>query len=287
MWGAEGQRRLAAATIAVGGVGGIGAVSALMLAKAGVGRLLIADYDQYESANIVEQACATFDTVGEPKTAAVMRELQRHSHAVVVAVQTDLSMYENAIRFATGADILISGVDNATARISLGRAAAALAIPFVVSANIGWGIVHTVYNLPRHYGEIWRDVRDLRWTDDGFPDMADPSTAARVDREWKIWVVAVSRYEREAIARLLADAPSYYWYAASPAYFAASLGVTDAIKHVVGKGLLTAYPDIFYYDLKESRHLTAGELLRRRDRIRDAWSQGTEAVLAAIDGNQG
>jgi hypothetical protein len=173
-------------------------------------------------------------------------------------------------------------VDNAAARIMLGKVCAKQQIPMVVSANIGWTVLHSVYFPGQYsYGSIWRDVPGLTWND-GCPDLSDPATRTAVEREWNIWVAALSRYEPEALRIFLAENPDYYWYAAPPAYFAASMGVLDGLKILVGKGEVYAFPKIFYFDLKSHKLLSWEELRRRRDALREVWDEGIDSVLEVV-----
>ena len=283
LWGKEGQKRLARATVAVGGLGGSGAISALMLAKAGVGKIRVCDRDDYEVANIVEQVFATHETVGCSKVETALTEMSKHTRfSELDGFVGDLNRREDSERLMEGADIVISGVDNAHARIALGRAADLQDLPFVVSANIGWSAVHTVY-LPGEmsYRAVWRDVPGIRMQE-GYPDLSDPDTVMVVEREWNIWTVAVSGFQPEALRRFLASDQSYYWYSSPPAYFAASLGVMDALKILVGNSTPTIYPQMFFFDMKRNRAWEWEELRHRYDRLRAAWDRGPDAIYKVL-----
>jgi molybdopterin/thiamine biosynthesis adenylyltransferase len=284
LWGPEAQEKIRGATVAVGGVGGIGAISALMLAKAGVGDLRICDRDHYGPENIVEQAFATWDTRGRPKVETALAEMARHTrHTELSGFLGDLSREEDAMRLIEGADVLISGVDNAPARMMLGRICARLAIPMVVSANVGWCILHTVY-MPGEgsYASVWHGVTGVHLDAEGFPDMADPDTRQAVEDEWAIWVAAMAGFEPEYLKRYIDGDRSYLWYAAPPAYFAASLGVMDALKIITGKGRPTGFPAVFYFDMKTGVPRTWNDFDARRQLLREAWNGGAEAVLRAV-----
>lgn len=285
LWGARGQSRLLRAHVAVGGLGGIGAISALMLAKAGVGRLTVSDRDHYAVENVVEQAFATRDTVGIPKVEAALTELARHTDRTALAGFTgDLSNLRTARRLAAEADILVSGVDNPSARLALDRACRERGIPLVLSANIGWGILHTVY-LPGGpgYAEGWRHLPGVRWRR-GRPDLADPGTAAAIQREWDLWAVVLGGYLPDAARAFVQGGQGYYWYSAAPANFAASLGVSDTLKYLTGRGSVTAYPKVFYYDLLSNRELSWETLEQRRADLLEVWDEGAAAVLLQVKG---
>lgn len=284
LWGRVGQEKIREATIVVGGVGGIGAISALMLAKSGIGRIRVCDLDAYEVDNIVEQAFATYDTVGKSKAETARKEMERHTRfAEIEAFNGDLSNRKTAERLAEDADVIVSGVDNAEARIMLGRVAEDHEVPLVVSANVGWSVLHTMYFPGEYnYGSVWRDVDGITWRD-GFPDMQDPETREAVEKEWNIWVAALSRFRDEAISTFIEEDPSFYWYAAPQAYFAASLGIMDTIKFITGEGNVHRFPDILYYDVKDDRMLSWEVLKERRDALREVWDEGRDSITRVIN----
>ena len=280
MWGCKGQEKLRNAKVAVGGIGGIGAISALMLAKSGIGYIRICDRDAYGVENIVEQAFATYDTAGVEKVAAASQEMKRHNQfAEINGFTGDLSDEAVAMRLVDGIDVLVAGVDNAAARLMLGKVCAKKNIPMVVAANIGWSILHTVYFPGKHhYGTIWRDVDGLTWKD-GFPDINNPATREAIQKEWNIWVAALSSYEPDFLQKFLQENPSYYWYSSPPAYFGASMGVLDALKILVGRGQVYAFPKIFYFDMKLGKLMSWEDMAQRRAAIREVWDKGIDEVI--------
>jgi len=284
LWGYKGQEKLYQAKVAVAGIGGIGAISALMLVKAGIGQLTICDRDTYGRENIVEQIFATYDAIDVEKVLAAQNEMKRHTKFTEIDGFTgDLSDEATAMRLVEKADILISGVDNPDARIVLGKVCAKQNIPMVVSANIGWSVLHTVY-FPGKYGynSVWQDVKGLTLKD-GFPDMDEPATNAAVKREWNIWVVALSNYEPDAIRQFIKTKDqTFYWYAAPPAYFASSIGILDTLKILIGLGQVYTFPNIFFFDMKRGKILTWDELCKRRNSLQEVWEQGEEEILRII-----
>ncbi len=69
--GAEGLARLAGSHVFLAGLGGVGSWCAEALARAGVGRLTLADMDQVAPSNINRQLPALLSTVGRNKTAVM------------------------------------------------------------------------------------------------------------------------------------------------------------------------------------------------------------------------
>jgi tRNA A37 threonylcarbamoyladenosine dehydratase len=73
LYGVEGAARIAQAHVAVVGLGGVGSWAAEALARSGVGRLTLIDFDHVAESNINRQILATEQTLGQAKVAA-MRE---------------------------------------------------------------------------------------------------------------------------------------------------------------------------------------------------------------------
>jgi sulfur carrier protein ThiS adenylyltransferase len=68
--------RLKAATVGIAGVGGLGSAVAVALARVGVGRLVVSDFDVVEPSNLNRQQYF-IDQIGLPKVAALAANLQR------------------------------------------------------------------------------------------------------------------------------------------------------------------------------------------------------------------
>ena len=74
-YGAALYRRIAEAAVAVCGLGGLGSHIAMALARAGVGRLILVDYDRVEAGNLHRQLY-TAEQVGRLKTEALAEVLK-------------------------------------------------------------------------------------------------------------------------------------------------------------------------------------------------------------------
>ena len=283
LWGREGQMRLNEARVAVAGLGGIGSASALMLAKAGVGAIRVCDWDYYDSANIVGQEFATHVDIARPKYEVALEVMSKHTkHSQLEGFQADLKQEDVCERLVADVSILVSAVDNAHARIALGRAADKAGIPFVVCTNIGWTATHTVFfSDSLSYKHAW-NVKGIKCFEDGYPDMNDPDTALAIKQEWDIWVAVFSRFTPAAMRQFIERDSGSYWYASPPAYFAASLGVNDVLKIITGSGEPTVYPKSIYYDLLNNRHWEWNTLIKQYNALRQVWSKGPEAVLSVL-----
>ncbi len=120
---AEVENALARACVGVAGVGGLGSHAALALARAGVGRLHIADLDRVERGNLRRQQY-TREQVGMKKVDA-LRELI-HAAAVECAVTVHATRVTaaNFTQFFGTVDVLIEAFDDAAAKRMLVETAA-------------------------------------------------------------------------------------------------------------------------------------------------------------------
>jgi len=138
-FGTEGQRKLLASTALILGCGALGTVSANMLARAGVGHLIIVDRDFIDITNLQRQVL--FDeqdiAAGLPKAEAARRKiLQINSQLKVTAVVDDIN-HKNMERLAEGADILIDGLDNFETRYLANDYAVKHGKPYIYGGAVG------------------------------------------------------------------------------------------------------------------------------------------------------
>lgn len=174
--GEEGQRRLAAARIAVVGAGGLGSPVLLSLAAAGVGELVIIDDDVVERTNLQRQLVHRVDDIGTAKTASAARAVRDLSPVTVVHERTVRLTSDNAVDLLEGADLVIDGSDTFDTREAVAAAAETVGIPLVWGAVQEWSAQVTVFwsNPPAGYSPVV--LGDL------FPpgSVGEPPTCAQV-----------------------------------------------------------------------------------------------------------
>lgn len=134
-FGEIGQRRLAAAHVAVIGAGGLGSPVILALAAAGVGRLTVIDDDVVEVSNLQRQVLHRHRDAGRPKTASAIRAAADLSPTTRVDAVTERIAPANAAALLAGADVVIDGSDTFATRRAVADACESLGIPLV------WGVV--------------------------------------------------------------------------------------------------------------------------------------------------
>ena len=98
------------ATVGIAGVGGLGSPIAIALARTGVGRLILADYDVVEPSNLNRQQYFV-DQIGIPKVDALKSNLSRINPNVQIAVFHGKLDRENIPKVFAPADILVEAFD--------------------------------------------------------------------------------------------------------------------------------------------------------------------------------
>jgi len=137
--GQAGQERLRGATVAVIGCGGLGSAAVNMLARSGVGEIIVVDRDHVELSNLQRQVM--FDEADAaakvPKVMAAVRAVARvNSRVRVRPVVSDVSP-ANIELIIGEADVVIDGTDNFEARYLLNDACVKLGKPWVYGGAIG------------------------------------------------------------------------------------------------------------------------------------------------------
>ncbi|MEO1699633.1 MAG: ThiF family adenylyltransferase [Planctomycetota bacterium] len=116
--GEDGQERLAGSTVLVVGAGALGGSSALWLARAGVGRLIVVDRDIVEVSNLPRQVLFTEEHArnGTPKAFAAAEALRAVGGPTVVEPHaTHLGPTELAT-LGRDVDLVLDGTDNMRTR---------------------------------------------------------------------------------------------------------------------------------------------------------------------------
>ncbi len=107
------QDRLRASTILVAGNGGVGGPCAIALARMGVGRLLLADFDRYVPSNLNRQLPSTAADLGRAKCEVLAAHLRRiHPHTAVETFPEGISA-DNVDALVARSDLVVNAMDSA------------------------------------------------------------------------------------------------------------------------------------------------------------------------------
>jgi len=145
--GAEGQRRLAAARVAIVGCGAIGSALASLLARAGVGNLRILDRDYVEPSNLQRQSLFDENDAAEsvPKAIAAARKIAAFNSEIVVEPEVADLTPSNIGNLLAHADLLLDGTDNFETRYLVNDYAVQQGVPWIYAAAVGsYGVTMSI-----------------------------------------------------------------------------------------------------------------------------------------------
>jgi adenylyltransferase/sulfurtransferase len=137
--GAEGQRKISAAQVAIVGCGATGSAIASLLARAGVGTIRIIDRDYVEPSNLQRQTLFEESDASEslPKAIAAARRIAAFNSEIVVEPEVADLTPANIESLLRGANVILDGTDNFETRYLLNDYAVKHVVPWIYTAAVG------------------------------------------------------------------------------------------------------------------------------------------------------
>ena len=140
--GEEGQRRIEAGNVLVVGCGGLGSALVNLLARSGVGRITVVDFDVVQASNLARQILFGEAEVlaGATKASAAVEAVRRINSSVEVTAVVDKVSAGNIEGLVAGKDLVLDATDNMPARYLINDACVKLGVPWVyggVVSSIG------------------------------------------------------------------------------------------------------------------------------------------------------
>lgn len=118
--GLEGIERLKNSKIAVFGVGGVGSYAVEALARCGVGKIVLIDYDKICITNVNRQIHATSTTIGEIKVKAMKNRILDINPDAEVVIFNEKYISESANKLLSDDyDYVIDAIDMVSSKIDL------------------------------------------------------------------------------------------------------------------------------------------------------------------------
>ncbi len=146
--GEEGVERLARKHVALFGVGGVGGYVAEALGRAGIGRLTLVDKDTVSVSNINRQIIATYETVGQSKTAVMEQRLRSINPDIVVECRDCFFLPDTADSFDFSEyDYVVDAVDTVTAKLELVMRAREAGVPIISCMGTGNKLVPSRFEI--------------------------------------------------------------------------------------------------------------------------------------------
>jgi len=124
------QARLKNACVFVCGTGGMGGAALMALARAGIGKFVLADIDEFEVSNLNRQVFAFSDTLGRHKADASAEALSRINPELDIEVLKSDWPHELE-RVTRAVQVVINGTDDLAAGLHLYRTSRRAGLPVV------------------------------------------------------------------------------------------------------------------------------------------------------------
>ncbi|RLF32796.1 MAG: sulfur carrier protein ThiS adenylyltransferase ThiF [Thermoplasmata archaeon] len=106
------REKLQESSVGIAGLGGLGSNAAVSLARAGVGRLVLVDFDKVEESNLSRQYYFQ-DQVGRLKTEAIKENIERINPRVMVEIFNCKLEKGSMERLFKDVDVVIEALDDA------------------------------------------------------------------------------------------------------------------------------------------------------------------------------
>ena len=112
------QSKISSTTVGICGLGGLGSNIAIALARAGIGKLILIDFDKVDITNLHRQQYKA-SQVGMYKTEALRENLAEINPYLETEIQTVCVIEENAKELLKDCDIICEAFDNAECKAML------------------------------------------------------------------------------------------------------------------------------------------------------------------------
>ena len=132
----EGQQALLDARVLIIGMGGLGSPVGLYLAAAGVGHLVISDFDEVDLSNLQRQIAHTTRTIGMSKVDSAKLSLEAINPLIKITAINKKLADDELLEQVTQADVVVDCCDNFETRFAINDACLVAKKPLVSGAAI-------------------------------------------------------------------------------------------------------------------------------------------------------
>ncbi len=141
-----GQKKLLQAKALLVGAGGLGGTIAQLLARMGLGILVMADGDSFTEDNLNRQAFSLEENIGASKVRAARSQLMKINAATEVETYEGYVTDKELAFLIQGAEVAVDALDNMPSRFSLEKVCKEAKVPLVHGAVAGFsGQVTVIY----------------------------------------------------------------------------------------------------------------------------------------------
>lgn len=143
---AAGQEKLNNARVLIIGLGGLGSPASVYLASAGVGTLVLVDYDKVDLSNLQRQIVHATQDIDRLKIDSAKEHLQALNPEITIECIDHVLEKEELLNEANKADVIVDASDNFMTRFALNEASVKTKTPLVSGAAIRFEGQVSVFN---------------------------------------------------------------------------------------------------------------------------------------------
>ena len=226
------QQRFKDAKITVIGCGGIGGETIEMLARMGIGELVLVDKDAFDLSNLNRQTLASIKDLGLDKSAVAAEKVRTINPYVKTTTFNEHVDLSNIDKVIGDSDIVIDALDNVLTRVIVSRKAKEKGIPYIHGAIHGTLGQITVFlpNSEKTYEEMFNL----------------PSVGKELDDE----TVEALKNVTSGVPPVIGPTPNLI----------GCLEAFEAYKVITGVGKVTVAPKILTFDLLDLASFSLEEI---------------------------
>ena len=226
------QERFKDAKITVIGCGGIGGETIEMLARMGIGELVLVDEDAFDLSNLNRQTLASITDLGLDKSAVAKEKVRLINPYVKVTAFNEHVDQTNIEKIIGNSNIVIDALDNVLTRVIVSRTAKEKGIPYIHGAIHGTLGQITVFmpNSDKTYEEMFN-----------LPSLGKDLTEETVESLKRV---------TSGVPPVIAPTPNLI----------GCLEAFEAYKIITGVGKVTVAPKILTFDLLDLSSFSLDEL---------------------------
>lgn len=141
-----GQQKLLDSSVLIMGMGGLGSPVAMYLATAGVGHLVLADFDHVELSNLQRQIIHHHGSIGRLKVESAKQTLAGLNPEIKISCLADKLTEQALLAETEKVDCVVDGTDNFASRFAINEACVKTQTPLVSGAAIRFEGQVSVFN---------------------------------------------------------------------------------------------------------------------------------------------
>ncbi|WP_296877652.1 HesA/MoeB/ThiF family protein [uncultured Methanobrevibacter sp.] len=226
------QERFKDAKVTVIGCGGIGGETIEMLARMGIGELVLVDKDAFDLSNLNRQTLASIADLGLEKSSVAAEKVRLINPYVKTTIFNEHIDQTNIDKVIGDSDIVIDALDNVLTRVIVSRKAKEIGIPYIHGAIHGTMGQITVFlpNSEKTYEEMFNL----------------PSLSKKLDDD----VIDALKNVTSGVPPVIGPTPNLI----------GCLEAFEAYKIITGVGKVTVAPKILTFDLLDLSSFSLDEI---------------------------